>query len=84
MDWAGKELVEAQKLLDETLDLAELDRENHMFRSKHTYYDYFNMRRKQFILLERMLPLVVKLPNTDTVSEQIANFFRKTVKICTP
>lgn len=77
MDWDGKELVSAKELLEETLDLAELDRENHLLRSEHTYYEYFVMRRKQFLLLEKMLPLVTKLPNQDGVSEQIADFFEK-------
>ncbi|WP_164668674.1 aromatic acid exporter family protein [Virgibacillus doumboii] len=73
--WAGKELSNCEQLLQEASNLVSLDKENHLLRSKHPYYDYFTMRRKQFDLLQKMLPLVSKLPNTDSISMQIADFF---------
>lgn len=75
MDWDGKEITETQEILDEALDLGERDRENHMLRTHHAYYEYFSMRAKQFELLKKMLPLVTKLPKKDSLSEQIADFF---------
>ncbi|MGY0694592.1 aromatic acid exporter family protein [Virgibacillus sp. FSP13] len=75
--WDGKELTEAEKTLQEANDLVARDRENHLFRNKHPYYDYFTMRSKQFELLQRMLPLVSRLPNTDSASEPIASFFEE-------
>jgi uncharacterized membrane protein YgaE (UPF0421/DUF939 family) len=75
--WDGKELTEAENILREADGLVDRDRENHLFRSRHPYLDYFTMRSKQFELLQRMLPLVSRLPNTDTISEEIACFFEK-------
>ncbi|MDY0405633.1 hypothetical protein P5G51_009705 [Virgibacillus sp. 179-BFC.A HS] len=77
MTWDGKELAETQEILDKVLDLVEVDRENHMLRAKHPYYDYFIMREKQFELLKQMLPLVARLPKHDKLSEQIADFIEK-------
>lgn len=77
LNWDGKELTLAKKTLDKALHLVEVDRDNQLFSDKHSYYNYFNMRKKQFELLELMLPLVVQLPKKDSVSELIANFFDK-------
>jgi uncharacterized membrane protein YgaE (UPF0421/DUF939 family) len=73
--WNGEELREAEEMLQEVTALVELDRENHLIRTKHTYYDYFNMRNKQLDLLRQMLPLVTKLPKRDDISLKIAAFF---------
>ncbi|MGM8213351.1 aromatic acid exporter family protein [Virgibacillus sp. W0430] len=77
MTWDGKELTTTEELLDEAADIVEVDRENHLLRSKHPYYDYFKMRAKQFELLQQMLPLVTRLPKKDAISEQIAAFFEE-------
>lgn len=73
--WNGQEITIAEEILEEASNLVSLDRENHLLRSNHPYYDYFTMRRKQFELLKKMLPLVSKLPKTDSLSESIAEFF---------
>ncbi|MFB4166408.1 aromatic acid exporter family protein [Virgibacillus sp. JSM 102003] len=75
--WDGEELTACENLLQEAETLVSLDKENHLLRSKHPYHDYFTMRRKQFDLLQKMLPLVSRLPNTDSISIQIADFFEK-------
>lgn len=77
LDWDGKEIQKIEKVLNRAIYLVELDRDNHPFRDQHSYYNYFHMRKKQFELLEQMIPLVVQLPKTDTVSELIASFFDK-------
>ncbi|MEN1970154.1 aromatic acid exporter family protein [Lentibacillus sp. N15] len=75
--WDGKELTGVEQILQEANDLVARDMENHLLRQKHPYQDYFTMRAKQFELLQRMLPLVTRLPNTVTISEPIAHFFEK-------
>lgn len=75
IDWDGKEITRIGEILEEANDLVERDKENHLLRSKHIYRDYFKMRTRQFELLQRMLPLVTRLPKKDTISEKIANFF---------
>lgn len=77
MDWDGKEIARLSELFEKADDLVERDRENHMLRDDHSFYNYFNMRKKQFDLLKQMLPLVTRLPNKDTISEDIATYFEK-------
>lgn len=77
IDWNGKEITRIQKILEEANDLVERDKENHLLRDKHIYRDYFKMRERQFELLQRMLPLVTKLPEKYTISEKIASFFEE-------
>src|SRR5699024_9327682 len=41
MDWDGKEITELEELFEEAEELVERDKENHMLRDKHSYYNYF-------------------------------------------
>lgn len=75
MLWDGRELIKAEEVLKDALKLVAIDRENNLFRSEHTYEDYFKMREKQFRNLQKMLPLVSKLNNVEGISEKIADFF---------
>lgn len=77
MDWAGEEITKVEQLLKEAEELVERDKGNHLLREDHSYYDYFRMRKKQFELLQLMLPLVTRLPEKDDISERIARFFEK-------
>ncbi len=60
-EWTGKEITEAEKLLEKAKGLASKDVENHLLRSKHPFFNYFHMREKQLETLERMLPLISRL-----------------------
>lgn len=75
--WNGKELLEASEILDKATSLVATDKENHLLRSKHTYYEYFTMRTKQLDLLRRMIPLVSKIDHVDLISDKIATFFEE-------
>lgn len=77
MDWDGKEIATVGNILEEADELVERDRENHMLRDQHSFYNYFQMRKKQFDILKQMLPLVTRLPKKDNVSEEIALYFEK-------
>lgn len=84
-NWTGKELLSAEETLTTALEMVELDRENHMLRTSHSYYNYFKMRTKQLELLRKMLPLVTKLPDRDhSISERIASFFDRLSKAVHP
>ncbi|WP_077330194.1 aromatic acid exporter family protein [Virgibacillus siamensis] len=74
-EWDGTEITICEELLQEASNLVSLDRENHLLRSKHPYADYFTMRSRQFELLQKMLPLVSRLPKIDSISIKIADFF---------
>lgn len=82
--WDGKELIEIEKILKEASRLVVLDKENNLLRSKHTYYEYFTMRTKQFELLRRMIPLVSKIGHIDFISEQTAYFYEELSKSVHP
>ena len=77
MDWDGQEITEIEEILSNTDELVERDKENHMLRDDHSFFNYFEMRKKQFDLLQQMLPIVARLPAKENVSEQIANFFEE-------
>lgn len=77
MDWDGKEITEIEQILKETENIVERDRENHLFRETHSYFDYFNMRKKQMEHVERMVYLAARLPFKDKISKKIADFFDK-------
>ena len=69
----AKEFAEAEQILDDAMQLVELDKENHLFRDKHSNYTYFTMRQNQFTILENMLPLATRLPQKDDVSTLVAS-----------
>jgi len=84
MDWDGKELAKVTEIFEKADELVERDRENHMLRDQHSFYNYFRMRKKQFDLLQQMLPLVTRLPKKDNISEEIATFFEKLSQVVHP
>ncbi|PAD36940.1 hypothetical protein CHI12_04420 [Terribacillus saccharophilus] len=74
--WSGEEITQTEKVLKEANQLVGRDVENHVLRSEHPYYDYFEMRTKQFAILKRILPLISRLPETSySQCEQLAHFF---------
>jgi uncharacterized membrane protein YgaE (UPF0421/DUF939 family) len=76
-NWDGQEMLETAALLHEAKSLAFKNVENHLLRNQDTYYHYFEMREKQFELLEIMLGLVSSLPHHVTQGDQIAVFLEK-------
>ncbi|OCA91022.1 hypothetical protein A8F94_03935 [Bacillus sp. FJAT-27225] len=60
-NWAGQELTDTSKLLNEAKTLAFRDVENHLTREEDIYYHYFTMREKQFEIIERILPIASSL-----------------------
>lgn len=77
LSWTGKEITEAARLLEEAKSLASRDLENHLLRSHHPYYHYFQMRGKQFEILERMLPLISRISTANEQSQRMGEFFEK-------
>jgi uncharacterized membrane protein YgaE (UPF0421/DUF939 family) len=73
--WAGKEFTETQDVLEKAKGIANRDVENHLLRNHHPYYHYFQMRTKQFEILERMLPLISRVSNVNEQSKEMATFF---------
>lgn len=75
MDWDGKEITILDELFEEADDLVERDKENHLLRDKHSYFNYFEMRKEQYLLLQQMMPLVTRLPKKEDIAEDVAKFF---------
>ncbi|MDR7000206.1 aromatic acid exporter family protein [Neobacillus niacini] len=61
LGWDGKELLELEENLNEGKILAIQYEENQLGIDKKGYYHYFDMREKQFVILNRMLPIVSSL-----------------------
>lgn len=84
MDWDGKEIANVNDIIENADELVERDKENHMLRDQHSYFNYFRMRKKQFYVLQQMLPLVTRLPKRDNISEEISIFFEKLSEVVHP
>jgi uncharacterized membrane protein YgaE (UPF0421/DUF939 family) len=72
--WDGKELLELESDLNKGKLLAIQYEENQLGKDQKGYYHYFEMREKQFIILERMLPIVSSL-NEDVIQRQVFSEF---------
>ncbi|NRD80023.1 aromatic acid exporter family protein [Bacillus sp. BRMEA1] len=68
--WDGKELLELEDELNKGKMLAIQYEENQLGMDKKGYYHYFDMRERQFIILNRMLPIVSSL-NEDVVQRHV-------------
>ena len=84
MDWDGKEITHLEEIFEETEELVERDKENHMLRDDHSFFNYFEMRKAQFNLLQQMLPIVTRLPKKDDVSILISDFFDQLAEVVHP
>lgn len=73
-DWTGKELMEAEQLLDKAKALAYQDVENHLLRHENKYYHYFDMREQQLQIIERILPKITALPVIVGQTQLVADF----------
>ncbi|WOP22757.1 aromatic acid exporter family protein [Bacillus pumilus] len=75
-DWTGKEIPETHQLIKEAKALAYRDVENHVLRHENLYYHYFNMRQKQFEIIERVLPKITSISITTEHGQMIAEYVR--------
>jgi len=78
--WDGKELVEADRVLNKAKALAFSDVENHLTRKKNSYYLYFDMRERQLEIIERVLPKITTLPVIVQQAEIVAVFMEEISK----
>ncbi|WP_246050028.1 aromatic acid exporter family protein [Aquibacillus sediminis] len=73
--WTGKEIIEIEAILNKSEKLVIQDVENKLFQQTNPYAEYFSMRRKQFDLLKRMLPLLSHMPELYQQSYRMGMFF---------
>src|SRR5699024_7112979 len=84
MDWDGKEITHLEERSEETEELVERDKENHMVRADHSFFKYVEMRTAPFSLLPQMLPIVTRLPRKDDVCFLICDFFDQLAEVVHP
>ncbi len=77
LQWTGTEITQTADLLEKAKSIAFKDVENHLLRNHHPYYHYFQMRQKQFELLEGMLALITRVPSANQQSMIMADFFEE-------
>ncbi|MDG4655638.1 aromatic acid exporter family protein [Ectobacillus antri] len=82
--WNGQELITTASVLKDARDLAFKKLENHFVREDSYYYRYFNMRLRQFEILERVMPLVASLSWTYEQAEMIADFIENVAHAIRP
>ncbi|WP_248925112.1 aromatic acid exporter family protein [Paenibacillus hamazuiensis] len=59
--WDGKELLQLGDALQKARRLAQLDVENNPRRKENSYEYYFEKKRRQYEILERMLPSISRI-----------------------
>lgn len=72
--WDGKELVEADTIINKGKALAYQDVENHLTRRENLYYQYFDIRERQLEIIERVLPKITNLPVIVEQAKLVADF----------
>ncbi len=59
--WDGKELLQLSDALTKSKTLALLDAENSILFKSDSYFDYFEKKKQQYDILDRMLPNVSRI-----------------------
>lgn len=79
-NWDGKEVLEAEALINEGKSVAVQHIENHLFRKEDEAYYYLEMREQQLALLVQMMK-VIALVSTESIhvmqKEMFAQFLEK-------
>lgn len=74
-DWDGKEITETARLIRKAKRLALLDTENrYTMTTDNYYYEYFQMREKQFEIIDRVLPIIASISVNVEQGHMIADF----------
>jgi len=73
-NWNGHELVETSETLKEAKLLSLQASENYVFKKRTYFFSYFDMREKQYEILERMLPVIANISEDIPQREQLGRF----------
>ncbi|MFC4075539.1 aromatic acid exporter family protein [Salinithrix halophila] len=74
LEWDGKEIAETSRLLEEARRLSLTHVENRMLFDEDFYFRYFQMRKKQFTNIERVMGILSRLDRTGIQGDTIADF----------
>ncbi|WP_282935499.1 aromatic acid exporter family protein [Paenibacillus sp. RC67] len=75
--WSGRELLEAQDLLERGLEAAYRSMENSLFQEESLWISYFIMRKQQMDSIDRMIQLVAQVYQTLPHGELLANVLER-------
>lgn len=75
--WDGKEIMETAQWIKEAKELAANNMENNNREEEKQMLRYFQMRDKQFDIVERLLPIISTMNYTCAQSQQIASYLEK-------
>jgi uncharacterized membrane protein YgaE (UPF0421/DUF939 family) len=75
--WDGSEITASAELIAKAKSLAFRDVENHFLRHENQYYHYFEMREKQFEIIERMLPIISSIDKSYLQGRKLGKFFER-------
>ncbi|QQK78658.1 aromatic acid exporter family protein [Salicibibacter cibi] len=73
VDWDGREITRASELIEDGKSKALRSMDNYFLRHDNYFYHYFEMRGRQFAIIERILPFVSALDKVDE-GKLMANF----------
>ncbi|WP_438445525.1 aromatic acid exporter family protein [Gorillibacterium sp. sgz5001074] len=60
-EWGGQELLKLPAVLEKARRMAQLDMENKPLRKDRSYEHYFDIKRQQYEIMERMLPSISRI-----------------------
>ncbi|WP_070121623.1 aromatic acid exporter family protein [Bacillus marinisedimentorum] len=75
--WTGKEITRTAELIDRAKALALRDVENRVLREGSEFYRYFEMRQKQFEIIERILPILTSVRDEVEQGLMIGDFIEE-------
>ena len=78
-NWDGKEITETFQLINEAKAITIREMENQFVHNEEVnlYYKYFEIREKQFEIIERVLPNISSIPHTVPQGKIIADFIEE-------
>ncbi|MCH1626655.1 aromatic acid exporter family protein [Ferdinandcohnia quinoae] len=76
-NWDGKEITMVEELIKKAKTLASRDSENRLLREENQYYLYFEMREKQFEIIQRMLPIITSITHSVEQGKIVAHFIEE-------
>lgn len=72
--WNDEFFLKTQRTIHEGMNLARRSDENSFFRRDTFYLSYFRKRQQQFLIIERMIPLIINMPTTFEQNGMVADF----------
>ncbi|MDQ0205628.1 aromatic acid exporter family protein [Alkalicoccobacillus murimartini] len=83
-EWNGAEISDTVRLLEQGKNVAIREMNNQILRDEDQYFHYFQMREKQFEILERLMPFITTIHGSVSQSIDFADFLEELSKAVSP